>query len=398
MTGWTKPEDIRLRLRREWDKGRIPAAILGGEAFFPLRISLRVPSTQDLSRQFPAAREWIAGLVAAAKDQTGSGYTLEWREIQHRQLGKNRIPVAALIETEEDGLALIGKKREAARLRQLAAAILDRFPDLGLWIIKNPHDVLEAAELWPRLLKILEWISRHPRPGVYLRSLDVPGVDTKFIEHHRGLLGELLDIVLLPEAVDRRHTRAGGFDRRYGFRPKPTLIRFRILDPKLHIHGLSDLTVAKNEFAGLSLPVKRVFITENEINLLAFPESAESMVLFGSGYGFDHLAPAEWLRDKEMFYWGDIDTHGFAILDQLRSHFPAARSLLMDRATLLAHRDFWGKEDQPTTRNLERLEPEEKSLYDDLRHDRLAPALRLEQERIGFAWVEAAIFTGRTKY
>lgn len=140
-----------------------------------------------------------------------------------------------------------------------------------------------------------------------------------------------------------------------------------------------------------------MFITENEINFLAFPVRAESIVLFGYGYGFDHLAPADWLRDKEIYYWGDIDTHGFAILDQLRSHFPATRSLLMDRATLLAHRDFWGKEEQPTTRDLDRLEPEEKSLFDDLRCDRLAPALRLEQERIGFTWAKAAICTCRLK-
>ncbi len=391
MTNWTKPEDIRLRLQRDWDKGRIQAAVLGGVAVFPLRIPLRRPGGQDLSTQFSAARQWIASLVAAGKEKTGSGYTLEWDEIRHRQLGKNHIPVAALIETEEDGLALIGKKGEAARLRQLAADIRDRFPDLDPWIIKNPREVLEAAELWPRLLNVLEWVARNPCPGIYLRSVDLPGIDTKFIERNRGLLGELLDIVLQPDAIDLSHIGKGSFERRYGFKTKPTLVSFRILDPNLRIHGLSYLTVADEEFAGLSIPVRRVFVTENEVNLLAFPECAESMVLFGSGYGFSHLAPAEWLRDKEMFYWGDIDTHGFNILNQWRSHFPATRSLLMDRATLLAHRDFWGKEDRPTARDLERLRPEEKSLYDDLRYDRLAPALRLEQEQVGFAWVKAEI-------
>ena len=31
------------------------------------------------------------------------------------------------------------------------------------------------------------------------------------------------------------------------------------------------------------------------------------------------------------------------------------------------------------------------ALFDDLRHDRIRPALRLEQERIGFRWVETAL-------
>ena len=39
----------------------------------------------------------------------------------------------------------------------------------------------------------------------------------------------------------------------------------------------------------------------------------------------------------DLVYWGDLDTHGFAILNRLRECFPHARSMLMDRATLLAH-------------------------------------------------------------
>jgi hypothetical protein len=36
-----------------------------------------------------------------------------------------------------------------------------------------------------------------------------------------------------------------------------------------------------------------------------------------------------------VLYWGDLDTHGFAILDELRAHCPHAESLLMNRATFL---------------------------------------------------------------
>jgi len=92
-----------------------------------------------------------------------------------------------------------------------------------------------------------------------------------------------------------------------------------------------------------------------------------------------------------VFYWGDIDTHGFAILDQLRSCLPHARSVLMDRATLLAFEAQWGTEEKQTLRNLSRLNVEECALYDDLRDNRLSSNLRLEQERIGFGWVEAAL-------
>jgi hypothetical protein len=117
----------------------------------------------------------------------------------------------------------------------------------------------------------------------------------------------------------------------------------------------------------------------------------DSMVIFGAGYGFDPLAEATWLGDKSIFYWGDIDTHGFAILDQLRSHFPRAYSLLMDRDALLAHRSFWVQEETPTQRELVRLLPDEARLYDDLRHNRIGLALRLEQERVSFSRVQDAL-------
>ena len=156
--------------------------------------------------------------------------------------------------------------------------------------------------------------------------------------------------------------------------------------------GDGDLTLSAEAFAGLDPPVQRVFITENEINFLAFPAVESGLVIFGAGYGFDAVARAAWLHQRALYHWGDIDTHGFAILDQLRSHFPQAQSLLMDRDTLLAHAAQWTPEPQPTQRDLPRLSNQERGLYDDLRWRRLRPEpLRLEQERIAFGWVAQAV-------
>ena len=65
-----------------------------------------------------------------------------------------------------------------------------------------------------------------------------------------------------------------------------------------------------------------------------------------------------------------------------------------DRETLLAHQLHWGQEPQPSRAELTRLTADERLLYDDLRFDRLATGLRLEQERIGFAWVEQMVSEG----
>ncbi len=121
----------------------------------------------------------------------------------------------------------------------------------------------------------------------------------------------------------------------------------------LHAAGDQDITLTQADFAALQLPVNGVFITENEVNFLAFPAVPQSLVVFGAGYGFDALADARWLHACQVLYWGDIDTHGFAILDQLRAQ------RLRDNT------------------------PIEKCLK--------TASVRLEQERIGLACLERAL-------
>jgi hypothetical protein len=198
-------------------------------------------------------------------------------------------------------------------------------------------------------------------------------------------------MALPPEVIELDATGVAQFTRRFGFLDKPVRIRFRLLDPSLPslpgCAGLPDITLDAGSFAALTLPARCVFITENETNFLAFPPTADAIVVFGAGYGWEPLARAEWLQRCQLHYWGDIDTHGFAILDRLRGYFPGVASFLMDRATLLAHRLHWGEEPDPARHDLARLTPEEAAVYDDLRFDRHQPRLRLEQERVGFGWL-----------
>ena len=224
-----------------------------------------------------------------------------------------------------------------------------------------------------------------------LAPLDLAGVDTKFIENRKPLLAELLDIVLPPETPGAGAGGLRNFEVRYGLASKPAQVRFRILDRRLAIQGLTDLAVPAREFASLDLPVERVFITENEINGLAFPDFPASLVIFGLGYGLDRLSEVRWLHQRTLHYWGDIDTYGFHILDRLRALFPAAHSFLMDRETLLEHEPLWVRESNPYDGELTRLTAAEHALYDDLRHNRLGEHVRLEQERIAYGRLQRAL-------
>ncbi len=116
-------------------------------------------------------------------------------------------------------------------------------------------------------------------------------------------------------------------------------------------------------------------------------ETRQAIVIFGAGYGFENLAAVEWLRDCVIHYWGDIDTHGFAILNQLRGFLPQATSLLMDQETLMEHQALWDFKPSPETGALMQLAGEVSALYDKLRWNELGSQKWLEQERIGFEWL-----------
>ena len=133
------------------------------------------------------------------------------------------------------------------------------------------------------------------------------------------------------------------------------------------------------------------FVTENLVNFLAFPPVAKSNVIFGAGYGFDEVRMADLIAHCTVHYWGDIDTHGFAILDQLRGHFGHVESFLMDRCTLMSHEALWGKEEDQVTHDLLRLTEPETALFDELRDNRIRKGLRLEQELVSFQWIRAAL-------
>ena len=210
-----------------------------------------------------------------------------------------------------------------------------------------------------------------------------------------GRPGKIMDIVLPEAAIDRsaRGLAGHGFERRFGLAWDQPLIRFRLLDPGQTLSGLSDLSVPLSEFGAFSPPWLRVVITENKISGLSFPPLADAMVIFGLGYGIQCLQEVKWLGEKEIWYWGDIDTHGFAMLSQLRGYFPHVRSLLMNRETLLAHRHLWGREEEGKRclLDLQHLDAAEQRLYKDLQENAFGQAVRLEQERIGFSVVQAAI-------
>ncbi|MDD0928998.1 hypothetical protein C5H23_00055 [Xylella fastidiosa] len=384
---WTTPASLYAQVERLWKRGNLLRALVTDThaMTWPHLLKLRVPNAADLSNRFQAVRDWVQAIAGTPQIR------IQWREWKHRVQGTQQVPAAVYLDTLQDALAFIGKTHEALQFEVVWQQTAAAQPVLLAWLLRRPTQALEVADRWERLLAVVAWLQAHPRPGVYLRQVDVPGVDSKFIEAHKSVLTALLDLALPPESIETAASGVRQFTRRFGFLDKPVPIRFRLLDAALPglpgWAGLPDISLDAAHFAALTLPITRVFIIENEINFLTFPKVAGAIVIFGAGYGWEQLARAAWLHACQLHYWGDMDTHGFTILNRLRGYFGHVTSVLMDQDTLLAHRLYWDEESEPTRQALEHLTAEEAAVYDDLRYDRHQPRLRLEQERIGFRWV-----------
>lgn len=385
MSNWTTVPQLKAQVERLWERGELLRHMVTGDhGAFPLRLRLRAPNSTDIGERFEQVRTWVAGIRACP------WLHIEWREHRHRVQGAQMLPASVWLQTPEDALGWLGRLREQEIFGKITELTRNTQAKLLPWLAKRPLQGLELAGQWQQLLDLVAWMQAHPRPGIYMRQVDLPGVHSKFIEAHRAVLAELLDLVLPDCALDQAQRGIGGFAARYGFRDKPVRVRMRVLDPEIRIipgPSMPDLTLDSASFGQLPIRPGRVFITENEINFLSFPRVAGAIVIFGAGYGWSALAGCRWLHACDIHYWGDIDTHGFGILDQLRAHFPQARSLLMDRSTLLAHEAYWGVEETPLRAELRRLRDDEQALYDTLRNDEIRVGLRLEQEYVGYDWL-----------
>jgi len=392
---WTRSTDIKAQIERYWQRGDICRAAVGQGDVFPLLISLSKPSAKVMLEQFSAMQDWVKEILAYASKH---GLRVDYSSISHRVLGKQALPVSLRIESPQHAARLMGQCEALRHFVTLEKMTCKRLPELQAWLWQHPLKALELNLVWEQILNLCIWMVQHPNPSIYLRQVDVEKVDSKFIEQHKRVLTALFDVILPVFAIDDEHTGAAGFARRYGFRDKPSMLRLRPLDTAISLipsDASQDVVMTDKTFARLDLSVRQhvttVFVVENEINYLSFPDYDHALLIFGSGYGFEALKQAIWLQDCAMYYWGDMDTHGFAIFNQLRASFPHAQSLLMDEQTLRAHQYAWVTEPKQEKKDLKYLQAEEVAMYDILRFNILADRLRLEQERISFAAVNKAV-------
>lgn len=311
-------------------------------------------------------------------------YRLRFANAVCGSFGKQRLPTHADVLSPSDALSLLGMEREEAVYRAQHDTILKTVPALAPWHTRY-FQRIQKEELYPECLSIAGAFLEGKGSYRYKREIAAAGVDTKFIERHTFLIRTLWNHLFPEQTVPGIEALAAALS----WKEETTAnVYVRFLDERLTFYGAKHCFLAAEEMARFRPPVDHVFIAENKVNGYTFPSVPQSLILAGTGYGIlDAVREASWLREKKVYYWGDLDSDGFYILSKLRDMLPEVRSFLMDEPTAMAYESL-AVEDTGAQEAIPRLlTVSEKQAWKWMR-DR---HLRIEQERIAREDVEKAV-------
>lgn len=376
--------------------------------FFPLEIKA---DKGKASGNLTEYEKEIAPLIAKSKQKVGKGYELLFEEVNTRKNGKQTSIRAIMFSCEEDFLFTAKKKSEAENFEDALFVLkneLNGFKNKDLlnklydWSVHHFADLTlphkNESNFWQNICLCVNFLCENPNTQKYIRELPVK-VHTKFIENNKSLIHSLtlLKKDMLCEAAEgyQTTTKPSSFEKIYGLKEKPILVRFRSLSSKNSLKlgsvSLSELSLTLEDFSQLPKSeelssINKIFIVENEMVFLTFPKVQNALCIWGHGFSAVELKNATWLSNFPLYYFGDLDEHGFLILSDFRKYFPNTKSFCMDLQTLKEFNEFCveGKTLQGSFIP-ENLTENEKQVFLELKKDKTKN--RLEQERISNEWI-----------
>lgn len=392
-----KVADIKDCALKAWNRGDVLRSAATGNPAFPLRLRFKKTGGQHAVDSFAEVQRWVSELNSSSKEVKGVGFTVEFTEVNHRKLGRQNLPSDIRFDTPVDLAHFVGKRKELDVFLTTLDITKNKNPQIASWMVENPMKVVPHLDDWGKILDVCSFVQFHPRPGIYLRQMTVPGIDTKFFEAKRFILSDVLTCCLPGNAYDASVTGLAryGFERRFGFLYDEPIVRYRILDEAILPDSVyRDFSIPASDFAVHDIPgCHTVFVTENKVNGLAFPSFKGGVVVFGLGYGVGDIAEAAWLKEKKVVYWGDIDTHGYGILSMLRGKLPHVESILMTNREIDLNREIAVDEPNETRRTgvLINLSDDELKAYSRLLPGGDCEGLRIEQERVPYTQFVSAL-------
>lgn len=356
--------------------------------FFPLIIKADKGKVSDdlLSRQ-----KELQLLINKSKNKTGSGYKLDFETVNSQKNGEQTKVSKIYFENESDYLSFINEKKSYklfyTAISQIKDSTLLSKEKFVEWAKSHLTDLCaepESNHFWTDVCLCADWLNKNQDSNLYIREIPLT-VHTKFIEQNKKLIKSLT------EKADSEYE----FEATFGLKIKPDFVRFRSLSDNIILpfseSMLDECQILLDDFSKLDESflnrIKNIFIVENEMVYLTFPQFKDSICIWGQGYKVNILNGIKWFKSKELYYFGDLDEHGFDILSTYRRCYPQIQSFCMDSKILEDYRQFLvnGKklENGRIPENLNEIEKECFMILRSVTSEKN----RLEQERISVAYI-----------
>lgn len=377
------PEQVyALVTKREWlHRGNLKARLLG-ERPFPIRIALKPPTSRAILANLTHFQRYVSAWRQFPQQQW-----LEWEERNYRTLGLQRVPVALVLEDITSLLAYLGKEAQARsdswvrNMTPLLAIDNKLYP-----VLVNYLELLASLPLIDiqRLQQLIPQLKPGMGNGQYLRALPLQGVDTKFLEHYVRLIGDMLDCLHDGEIVAQ-----GGLAQWLDIKESHKgwlTVRPLCANAQAKLGGLALFQLTADELRQQPLPATRILVVENVQSGLGLPLLADTIAVSGGGKNVSWL-DAPWLVDKQVAYWGDIDSWGLHFLSHARAKLPQLTALMMDHATVMHYSEMMVDEDSSMTALPTHLTADELALFEAL-IAKSYPGTRLEQEKLAPDYIQ----------
>lgn len=376
------PEDLARRFARQWEDTDLRIArLLGTEDAWPLSCPISKPSPRLLASDFNAVRRHVESWRGV---RIGS---VIWESVAYRATAEAiKLPVRWELATPAEWAEAsrsVSVRTEWKTLAIFFSRIDPIFHPLlvrrrSLWRERSEAEVIQAARL---ALELAPGCAH----GLPLRFIALAGVDTKFFERHAPLISALLD-----QRYDGEASRLGLEVFLGAVSERDHWLLMVDLDGSLL--PFPKLRITSADLKCHPLPAGHILVIENENCLHQLPRVSDTIAVLGAGFDLSWMK-ADWMVNKRVGYWGDIDTWGLQFLASARTSVPSLNALMMTREVFEAHRGSAVREPiSAGERAPASLTPEEAALYQHLLFESQG---RLEQEFLPPTQVQRAILEWR---
>ncbi len=363
------PEELRHKLRRQWQNGRLREQRLLDHKVWPVSLSIGKPSPALISSEISAVRKHIE---LWRKVTTGA---IDWQPVNYRSTAEAvQLPLNWVLQSADEWIEAMADTTIRQEYLLLSTILADVDPLFHPLLIRQRQQLLSrCAEETINACEVALQVEPGCAEGKPLRALSVAGCDSKFFERNRTLLGKLLEQRFDQQVIDRGlEFFLGALDESEHW--------LLVVPLEAGLLPFRQQRVRSSEFAQTPLPGTHLLIVENERSLYQLPSLRGTIAILGAGLNLSWMQ-ADWINNKNIAYWGDIDTWGLSMLATARSYQPTLTPLLMDEETFQSYRKEKAVAEPVTAGESipSKLTDQEKALY--LRLCRSEKG-RLEQEFI----------------